>query len=280
MATSPALVLSQNGRTATTGQNSLSQLQNDLIARASQNDYDAALRLGMGFTSGHFGLKVNYDEARKYLRIAALGVKEAGKNSQHWKIGCVAKAYAIQHKTSLTDAFVKEVFDGRAPSKGIVDNSASNYGTDSSFKYIPAMFLRALNAYEVHIKRKESSPEFTQEEIEEDIRFTVKELKICVENSFMPALALMGILECEGVIDGASNIEKGLALLKRAAIEGNDGSAKVYLGEIYASGLYGIDRNLKEAKRWYTSAMEQNIPEGSAGIRLVERLKKANCVLL
>jgi TPR repeat protein len=279
MATSAqqALVLSQAGRTATTGQSSLAQIQSDLKTRADRGEYDAAFRLGMGYTCGHFGLKADFEQARKYLKIAAHpGVQADGLD---WVIGRCAKAFAIQHRDRLTMAFVTEIYRGRPPQKAIIENYFSEYITTSDNKYIPAMFLDALYMHDVELCKKPR--ELAQEDFEYVIKETFnKDLKACVDNNFMPAVSLMGILYCEGVVDGESNVQKGLELLKKAANEGGDGLAKAHLGKIYFVGLYGVEKNLKEAKRWYTAAAEQNAPGGASGLKVVSERLKGSCVLL
>ncbi len=57
-------------------------------------------------------------------------------------------------------------------------------------------------------------------------------------------------------------------------------STKLHLGEIYHKGLYGVERNLKEAMKWYKAAEQQEIPGASQGVKTVKGLQHAKCVLL
>jgi len=271
MATSAALVHSPAGRAVTTGQSPLQQLQSDLIARADRNDYEAALQLGMGYTCGHFGLRVNYGEAKKYLKIAALGLKERGaNNSHHLEIGDCARAFAIQYKARLTDAFVQEIFGGRV--RKDADNYASSYGITQPCPSVN--YLCAFDFYNVELHK--NPPEYQQD----DIDAITQDINFGVENSFMPTIALSGILFCEGtIITDTPDIEKGLALLKKAAIEGGDAPAKVYLAEIFSTNKYGI-KNLKEAQRWAEAAVEQNAPDAGKLLNSITKKMKASCTLL
>lgn len=273
MATSAALVHSSAARAVTTGQSPLQQLQSDLITRASRNDYAAALELGMGYTCGHFGLTVNYDEARKYLRIAALGAKEAGKNSQHWEIGQCAQSFATQYKTKLTETFVQEIFGGRVPKH--IDNY--DFGYNTTIEYIPARYLYAFNWFEV--EKNAEKPELDQSELQD----VLNDVQLCVANSFMPALALSGLLHCKNIIgstDGVPNVEQGLTLLNRAANEGGDAVAKMYLAEMY-TGKHGVGKNLNEAKKWAEAAEEQKAPGADALLRKINKERqRGKCTIL
>jgi TPR repeat protein len=263
-----ALVLSTAGRTATTGQASLTQMQNDLAARAKRGEKDAAFQLGVAHTRGHLGLHYDLPKAREYFKIA-LEWPEKSNEEVELTFVMAAEKFCLDNKDILGEELIARDVAGE------IEFRKGSYST----QYIPSKFLSTKDIYDGNIpddlKRKIATEPGRQERSRSNV---AKHMQECAEAGLVAATGFLGRLHCEAYgVD--ENIPEGVRLLKQAANAG-DAQSSLYLGKMHHKGL-GVEINLQEAHAWYTAAKNQDIPEAQAELKQIARLKKAaKCVLL
>jgi len=245
---------------ASQGKTALEKYIDDLAVSAKKGNKDAAFRLGLGYTKGYFGLPVSLQKAREYFDIALM--RKRGEDSEaDISIYMSAQEFCFKNAKLLGEKYGK---------------TEGSYNTDD---YLPSIFLFAESIYAGTI-----SEEIKQRDAADPARAergrvnAAQKAQKCSEGNFTPARGFLGRITCEGY-GVTANVNEGIRLLKDAADQG-DGPSKLHLGEIYHKGLYGVERNLKEAMKWYKAAEQQEIPGASQGVKSVKGLLHAKCVLL
>jgi len=252
---------------ASQGKTALKKYTDDLAVAAKKGDYDAAFRLGMGFTRGHFGLPVDMTKAREFLRMA-ITWKNGGDDNSEDEVYIIdsAERFCFEQKDLLGEDLTYEEIGGKR---------YYNEGSYDKIRYIPSKFLYAESVY-----KRLNEGKIEAHLVDSAQKGIVKDLNEGITRNFVPAKGMLGLLYCSGFPGIPQNISKGLSLLKEAA-ELGDGPSKLALGHAYSTPLHCMQKNLKEACKWYKAAEDQGIAQASPELKAVmKEIKKGQCVLL